>query len=242
MGYYDFLKLLDHSKKILTDSGGIQKEAYILKVPCVTLRENTEWVETISDGWNVLAGSDRNKIVDLAQNFNPSHTQSGVFGNGACKEIVRIIGSFPLTKRIKAINILMTTIDSHMHLNFNGLSLRRIINYLDREKIDICWLLSWEEIHPGPWHYQHLAVEDIYEGLFKISPANNPFLRTGPSSTGCFIEAGRVASKRYSGLWRTQSHAKLEFRTCTISPEDSQKAEDARCVPHGREYPRNTLL
>jgi UDP-N-acetylglucosamine 2-epimerase len=98
LGYYDFLKLLDHSKKILTDSGGTQKEAYILKVPCVTLRENTEWVETISDGWNVLAGSNRNKIVDLAQNFNPSHTQSRVFGNGACKEIVRIIGSFPLTR------------------------------------------------------------------------------------------------------------------------------------------------
>jgi UDP-GlcNAc3NAcA epimerase len=93
MGYFDFLKLLNHSKKVLTDSGGIQKETYILQVPCITIRENTEWVETISEGWNVLAGSDRDKIIRLTKNFMPTGTQSHVFGSGACKQIVNIIGS-----------------------------------------------------------------------------------------------------------------------------------------------------
>jgi len=93
LGYFEFLKLLNHSKKVLTDSGGIQKEAYILKVPCITLRENTEWVETINDGWNILAGTNKAKIIELTQEFVPPHVHSNIFGQGACKEIVRIIGS-----------------------------------------------------------------------------------------------------------------------------------------------------
>ena len=63
LGFLDFIKLMNHAKMILTDSGGVQKEAYILKVPCVTLRENTEWTETIEDGWNILAGSEKKKLL-----------------------------------------------------------------------------------------------------------------------------------------------------------------------------------
>lgn len=92
LGYYDFLKLLNNSKKILTDSGGVQKEAYILKVPCITLRENTEWVETVNDGWNVLAGSDERKIVAMANGFTPTHKPKNVFGSQACKKIAEILG------------------------------------------------------------------------------------------------------------------------------------------------------
>ena len=72
LGFLDFIKLMNHAKMILTDSGGVQKEAYILKVPCITLRENTEWIETIEDGWNILAGSNKGKILEAVTEFRPS--------------------------------------------------------------------------------------------------------------------------------------------------------------------------
>ena len=86
VGYLDMLMLMAHSKKILTDSGGIQKEAYMLGVPCVTMRENTEWVETVEDGWNVLVGADYGKIVDSIARFEGAGVRNNVFGNGDASE------------------------------------------------------------------------------------------------------------------------------------------------------------
>ena len=92
MGYLDMLMLEKNAKKILTDSGGVQKEAYILKVPCITLRENTEWVETVEDGWNVLVGSDKEVIIKMVNEFEPDGEQKNVFGEGkASSEIGRIL-------------------------------------------------------------------------------------------------------------------------------------------------------
>jgi UDP-GlcNAc3NAcA epimerase len=87
--YLDMLHLMRHAKMILTDSGGVQKEAYILKVPCVTLRENTEWVETLKDGWNVLVGADGKKIVAMARRSVPDVAQQvDVFGEGKSAVVI----------------------------------------------------------------------------------------------------------------------------------------------------------
>jgi len=86
VGYFDMLMLEKNARKILTDSGGVQKEAYILKVPCITLRDNTEWVETVEDGWNVLVGADKERILAAAKEFEHSGRQRDVFGDGNASE------------------------------------------------------------------------------------------------------------------------------------------------------------
>jgi UDP-N-acetylglucosamine 2-epimerase (non-hydrolysing) len=82
VGYLDMIMLEKNARKILTDSGGVQKEAYLLGVPCITLRDETEWVETVEDGWNVLAGANKEKIVKLARSFQPETGHRDVFGTG----------------------------------------------------------------------------------------------------------------------------------------------------------------
>jgi len=86
LGYIEFICLEKNAKKILTDSGGVQKEAYWLKVPCITLRDITEWAETVKDGWNVLVGADKEKIVKMVNEFEPKGKQRNVFGDGKASE------------------------------------------------------------------------------------------------------------------------------------------------------------
>ena len=82
VGYVDMVKLEESARIILTDSGGIQKEAYWLHVPCITLREETEWVETIEAGWNVLTGVEPTKISQCVQNHRPSDHHPSLYGEG----------------------------------------------------------------------------------------------------------------------------------------------------------------
>jgi len=83
VGYLDMLMLLQNARLLLTDSGGMQKEAFFLAVPCITLRPETEWVETVEAGWNVLVGADRHKIVQAAtERCWPQDAPPQVFGDG----------------------------------------------------------------------------------------------------------------------------------------------------------------
>ena len=98
VGYLDSLMLISKATLILTDSGGIQKEAFILRVPCVTLRDNTEWVETVELGGNILVGADKNKILKGVTSM-PDNLPKNVknpFGDGKASErICKILESYP---------------------------------------------------------------------------------------------------------------------------------------------------
>jgi UDP-N-acetylglucosamine 2-epimerase len=85
-GYLPMLSLIDGARAVLTDSGGIQKEALWSRTPCVTLRGETEWVETLEGGWNVLAGADRQTVLDaLARPPSGDPPQPYGDGNAASK-------------------------------------------------------------------------------------------------------------------------------------------------------------
>jgi UDP-GlcNAc3NAcA epimerase len=96
VGYLDMLVLEENAGLILTDSGGMQKEAYFFGVPCITLRPETEWVETVESGWNVVAGADISAIVEgyhKAINSPPTNSPN-LYGDGRASEkiVSRLIG------------------------------------------------------------------------------------------------------------------------------------------------------
>lgn len=100
VSYLDMLMLEKHARVILTDSGGVQKEAHWLEVACVTLREVTEWIETVEAGWNRLAGSDRDEIVRaVAEASLPSRKVLSEFGEraSAAASIVNLLREFVST-------------------------------------------------------------------------------------------------------------------------------------------------
>jgi UDP-GlcNAc3NAcA epimerase len=87
-GYLDFAALASQARVILTDSGGVQKEAYWYEVPCVTLRENTEWVETVETGWNRLVGTDPDAIVAATRGSRPGAEHPPLYGNGHAADLI----------------------------------------------------------------------------------------------------------------------------------------------------------
>jgi UDP-N-acetylglucosamine 2-epimerase len=96
VGYLDMLALEQHARLILTDSGGMQKEAYFFSVPCVTLRPETEWVETVEAGWNIIAGAEREQILHAVKERSwPKTEPPRVFGDGhAAEKIVEHLAAF----------------------------------------------------------------------------------------------------------------------------------------------------
>jgi UDP-N-acetylglucosamine 2-epimerase len=89
VGYLDMLQLEVNAKKIVTDSGGVQKEAFFAKVPCITMRDETEWTETVELGTNLLVSANTPSILEAIEKFEVDFTQvPSVFGNGHTAEAV----------------------------------------------------------------------------------------------------------------------------------------------------------
>jgi UDP-GlcNAc3NAcA epimerase len=95
LGYAELLSALRSCRKVVTDSGGLQKEAYFLRVPCVTVRDTTEWVETVEHGWNVLATADPERIAALTLSEEPLPRWQPLYGDGfAARAIIRHISEY----------------------------------------------------------------------------------------------------------------------------------------------------
>ena len=92
VSYFDMIVLEDNARLIATDSGGVQREAYFLSKPCLTLRDETEWTETVTAGWNRLMPLDLDTVMDAWKNFTPPAEQPPIFGEGkAGEKIARLI-------------------------------------------------------------------------------------------------------------------------------------------------------
>ncbi len=90
-GYLDFISLENFANRIITDSGGIQKEAYILKKPCITLRTETEWVETVAEKWNLLINPAEKQLACKINSFQPPENQTEVFGKNVTEKMIKVI-------------------------------------------------------------------------------------------------------------------------------------------------------
>ena len=105
LNYLDFVKLEKNSLKIITDSGGVQKEAYILGIPCITLRSTTEMPETVKEGWNKLVDTSTQKIIEVTKSFNSKNNKPRkALGNGKAAEKIKKIINNHIISRLKPSN------------------------------------------------------------------------------------------------------------------------------------------
>ena len=96
LGYFELTALLCHARRVLTDSGGVQKEAYLAGVPCVTMRANTEWTETVENGWNVLVDLDIAAALAALQ-LEPPPTRPELYGDGHAGQ--RVVDALSVLQR-----------------------------------------------------------------------------------------------------------------------------------------------
>lgn len=94
VGYFDMVVLEENARMIATDSGGVQREAYFMSIPCLTLRDETEWLETVQVGWNKLVGVEKEQVLSVWKDFAPPNEHPPIFGNGtASNKIASIIST-----------------------------------------------------------------------------------------------------------------------------------------------------
>ena len=91
VGYLEMVWLIDHSSLVMTDSGGLQKEAYFFSKPCITLRDETEWIELVTCKANTLVGADKNKILEAYKtrsSFDSTNSSLDLYGGGKASEMI----------------------------------------------------------------------------------------------------------------------------------------------------------
>jgi UDP-N-acetylglucosamine 2-epimerase len=99
VGYHEIIWLIKNARKVVTDSGGIQKEAFMLGVPCITLREETEWIETVELGGNVLVGSDPSLLREALDATIQGAWSSRPYGRGDTSRLItRFLEGYPCTE------------------------------------------------------------------------------------------------------------------------------------------------
>ncbi|NMC59761.1 MAG: UDP-N-acetyl glucosamine 2-epimerase, partial [Candidatus Methanofastidiosa archaeon] len=88
VSYFDMLSLIEKCKAVFTDSGGLQKESYFMKKPCITIRNETEWTELLEIGANKLVGPDKNSIIRASENIPKIslNIKNDIYGNGNASE------------------------------------------------------------------------------------------------------------------------------------------------------------
>lgn len=95
LSHMDSIWLTANASRVLTDSGGLQKEAYLLSTPCITLRDTTEWIETVNAGWNILVSNKEDRITSAIRSFEPPKYRPKIFGpQGASGRIAHIVDHF----------------------------------------------------------------------------------------------------------------------------------------------------
>ena len=94
LGYLDFLELARHARAVLTDSGGVQKEAYLLGVSCITMRNSTEWVETVEAGWNTLVDLDPVATLAALETRPPAERPELYGGGHAAERVADVLAAY----------------------------------------------------------------------------------------------------------------------------------------------------